>query len=221
MYKYHLLASVPFCPGYGRFATSNMSLFIMAVFPSGFFSLQTKIYCVRAHSAFHIHTQHNLFSHLVSGGNRMVSFSGVCSFVCMLLVFRRKTKNIITWEWASPHVCCRNRSRTFSRRSFVIVEFAVVFVMILIDSISISIWLLCLFCFLFLSLFLIHSCAFGIFGPFFSVCVCVCWALTLPWLLCALKSIEKPFVHSIVFLRSIIQLNNSIPTLRRVSNLFD
>lgn len=136
-----------------------------------FFSLQTKIYCVRAHFAFYIHTQHNLFSHLVSGGNRMVSFSGVCSFVCMLLVFRRKTKNIITWEWASPHVCCRNRSRTFSRRSFVIVEFAVVFVMILIDSISISIWLLCLFCFLFLSLFLIHSCAFRTFGPFFSVCV--------------------------------------------------
>lgn len=42
-------------------------------------------------------------------------------------------RKIITLEWASPQVCWRNKSRTFSNSIFVIVEFEFFFVMILID----------------------------------------------------------------------------------------
>lgn len=53
-----------------------------------------------------------------------------------ILSFDQREYKYITCEWASPHVCCRSKSRTLSKRSFVIVvEFAVFFVMIItIDS---------------------------------------------------------------------------------------
>lgn len=59
-------------------------------------------------------------------------------------------------ECASPHVCWRNKSRTFSKRSFVIVELVLFFVMIMIDSYFIR--FICLLLLLFLSLiFLLKS----------------------------------------------------------------